>query len=201
VNAGTILNAVAVTVSALALAVTVFLGSRQLIAMRRSNSTLVAIDLLTQECRTKQFLVSEEYVNFELRHEFPAERGVAGLSPEAREHVTRIGLYYASLGMMSVLDVVDHALLISCVHYRVRQSWQVLEPYIEVERKLRKSTYMAYFEHLACVAAEADPAQLHRDLGLRKIGAHSREFAVEFAVMERARTGSVRRPLRRRRSP
>jgi hypothetical protein len=92
---------------------------------------------------------------------------------------------------MSVLDVVDHALLISCVHYRVRQSWQVLEPYIEVERALRKSTYMAYFEHLACVAAEADPAQLHRYLGLRKIGAHSQEFAIEFAAMDRARATVV----------
>jgi hypothetical protein len=82
--------------------------------------------------------------------------------------------------MMSTMGAVDHALLISATHYRVRRCWAILEPYILQERKVRKSTYMAYFEHLAAVAAESDLPALHRSLGLKKIHTHSAELATEF---------------------
>jgi hypothetical protein len=187
VNVGVLMNATALIVSIMALAASVLIGSRQVgvgrrqvQAAQRSDSTLVAVELLTQECRSETFLDSEEYVLWKLREEHSPDRGVDGLPPEARKHVTRIGLYFSSLGMMEKLGGVDHALLISATHYRVRRAWAMLEPYILVERTIRKSTYMAYFEHLAATAGDADLPELHRNLGLKKIGMHSARFAAEF---------------------
>jgi hypothetical protein len=62
----------------------------------------------------------------------------------------------------------------------VRRAWFALEPYILQERKLRSPTYLAYFEHLVCMIAEADLAEIHRGLNLRKIGTRSDRFRREF---------------------
>jgi hypothetical protein len=187
-NSGMLMNATAIAVSVMALAASVLIGirqvrvaHRQVHAAQKSNSTLVAVELLTQECRSEQFLDSEEYVLRSLQARHPPDRGVDGLSADARKHVTRIGLYYSSLGMMSKLGSVDQAILISATHYRVRRCWAVLEPYILAERAIRKSGYMAYFEHLAAVAAESDLPALHRQLGLKRIGAYSEKFVAEFS--------------------
>lgn len=193
-DAGAIMNATAVTVSIVALLASMFIGIRQVrmareqvLAVQKSNSTVVTIELLTQECRSEQFLDSEEFVLRRLQGAYDPEAGVEGLPPAARKHITRIGLYYSSLGMMSVLGIVDHALLISATHYRARRCWAILEPYIRQERKIRKSTYLAYFEHLAAVAAESDLPELHRGLGLKKIDAHSAAFETEFRTANSAR--------------
>lgn len=195
-DASVFLNATAITVSIIALAASLFIGTRQVraaqrqvIAVQKSNNTLVAVELLTKECRSEQFLDSEEFVLRVLRDRHLPDKGVDGLPADARKHVTRIGLYYSSLGMLVKLGWVDHALLISATHYRVRRSWAVLEPYILEERTIRKSTYMAYFEHLAAVAGESNLPQLHRKLGLKKIGAQSRTFAAEFNIKDKRKTG------------
>lgn len=193
---GAFMNATAVTVSIVALLASILIGIRQVrmareqvLAAQRSNSTLVAIELLTQECRSEQFLDSEEFVLRRLRGAYSPEAGVDGLPADARKHITRIGLYYSSLGMMSAMGGVDHALLISAVHYRARRCWQILDPYVRREREIRKSTYLAYFEHLAAVAAESDLPSLHRGLGLMKIDdAHSAAFDTEFGTADAIRT-------------
>ncbi|WP_328475995.1 hypothetical protein OHA21_20770 [Actinoplanes sp. NBC_00393] len=192
---GALMNATAVTVSIMALAASISIGIRQVgmareqvLAAKKMNNTHVAVELLTQECRSEHFLDSEEFVLRRLRAAHGPEAGVDGLPVDARKHITRIGLYYSSLGMMSAMGAVDHALLISSTHYRVRRCWAILEPYILQERKIRKSTYMAYFEHLATVAAESDLPALHRGLGLKSITSKSAELAAEFrdADAERA---------------
>jgi hypothetical protein len=194
-DVGALMNATAVTVSTVAVAASIFIGIRQVrmareqvLAAQKSNSTLVAVELLTQECRSEQFLDSEEFVLRKLRDTHGTAAGVDGLPADARKHITRIGLYYSSLGMMSTMGAVDHALLISATHYRVRRCWAILEPYILQERKIRKSTYMAYFEHLAAVASESDLPRLHRELGLKKIDTRSAQLVAEFHDADSTRT-------------
>lgn len=193
-DVSTLVNLTAVTVSIAALAASIFIGIRQVrmareqvLAAERSNSTLVAIELLTQERRSEQFLDSEEFVLRRLRDAYGPEAGVDGLPPDARKHITRIGLYYSSLGVMSSIGAVDHTALISVTHYQVRQCWAILEPYIQQERKIRRSTYLAYFEHLAVIAAESHLPAMHRSLGLKKIDSHSAEFEREFRQAKVAR--------------
>ena len=188
-DASTLMNATAITVSITALFASILIGIRQVrmareqvLAAQSSNSTQVEINLLTQECRSEQFLDSEEFVLRRLRDAHTPGAGVDGLPAEARKHITRIALFYSSLGMMSTKGAVDHASLISTTHYRVRRSWDVLEPYILQERKIRKSTYMAYFEHLAALAEESDLPALHRSLGLKKMEAYSVDSKSEFRI-------------------
>ncbi|GAA2608611.1 DUF4760 domain-containing protein [Paractinoplanes durhamensis] len=204
-DAAILLNFTAIVISAAALGASLLIGLRQVRAAHQqvhasqeSNNTLVAIELLTQECRSEQFLESEAYVVRHLADDHSPERGVDGLPVDAWKHATRMGLYYSSLGIMSKLGAIDQALLISSTHYRVRRCWKILEPYILREREIRKSTYMAYFEHLAAVAGDADLPGLHRELGLEQIGSRSAEFAAEFdqAAVDRAPA-----PARRRRLP
>jgi hypothetical protein len=148
------------TVAVLTLAALVFAaiqvvrGSRRRGA-QRSNATVVALDLLTQEARPEELLESEDYILRRLRDAHGPDGGVDGLPEEARKHVTRIALFYSSLGMMLTMDSVDQDVLVRAVSYRVLRHWAILEPYIMRERQIRKSRYMAHLEHLAAVAAAA----------------------------------------------
>ncbi|WP_212987141.1 hypothetical protein [Actinoplanes auranticolor] len=93
------MNLIAVVISVSAVVASSLFALRQLRSMRRSDDTLVAIELLTRECRTTEFLESEDFVVSELPKE-SAEGGIAALPAEARRHVSRVGLYYSSLGFL-----------------------------------------------------------------------------------------------------
>ncbi|MFI7546753.1 hypothetical protein [Actinoplanes sp. NPDC049599] len=173
------MNLIAVLISVSAVAASSLFAVHQLRSMRRSNETLVAIELLTRECRTTEFLESEEFVVNELRKHSP-EGGIGALPADARRHVSRIGLYYGSLGFLAVFGGIQEKMVVSLMPWRARRSWFALEPYIMVERTLRSPTHFAYFEHLVCMIAEADLAEIHEGLRLRKIGARSAEFKRQF---------------------
>jgi hypothetical protein len=169
----TLLNLTAIGLSVAALAVSTFFASRQLRSAQASNSTLVAIELLTRETRTEEFLESEDYVWNKLSDDYSAEGGVSGLPLHVREHVIRVGFYYSGLGIMAVFKAVEPNLLISTVYYRVTKSWLILSPYIARERELRGSDYLGFFEHLACLCTAADVPKLRRRLRLQKFdGGH-----------------------------
>ena len=166
---GAVLNTAALLLSIIALTVSTIFAHRQLATARTSNLTLVTIELLTRECRTDEFLESEEYVLNKLSAEHKPDRGVGGLPFSARKHVQRIGLYYSGLGMMSVFRVVDDKLLIATVSYRVRKAWSILCPYVMAEREIRQGTFLSYFEHLASIAFDMDVTSVQKILGLRRV--------------------------------
>jgi hypothetical protein len=165
-------NFAAIVISLSALALSAFFGSRQLRSMQKANSTVVAIELLTRECRSAEFLESEEYVLHELSKESP-DNGVNGLPPEHRRHVSRVGLYFSSLGALSVFGGIETRMIVALVPARARRAWSALEPYILAERRLASPTYLSFFEHLVCLIADADPAKHHKSLGLRKLASYS----------------------------
>ncbi|MFB9238742.1 hypothetical protein ACFFWC_24980 [Plantactinospora siamensis] len=167
-DAGLVFNASAVAISLMALAVSTLLTVWQLRAARSSNLTLVALELLTRECRSEEFLESEDFVLNRLQAEHSPDGGVFGLPFSARKHVQRIGQYYAGLGMISVFHAVDDSLLLGAVHWRVRVAWSILQPYVMAERALRKNRYLSYFEHLACMAGDVDKGDLLAKQRLRK---------------------------------
>ena len=169
-------NLVAVVISVSAVVASSLFAVRQLRSMRRSDDTLVAIELLTRECRTTEFLQSEDYVLHELP-KTPPEGGIGALPAEARQHVSRVGLYYSSLGFLAVFGGLQEKMVVSLMPWRVRRAWFALEPYIMAERAVRSPTHFSFFEHLVCMVAEADLAEIHQSLQLRRIGSRSAEFS------------------------
>ncbi|MEH1167762.1 hypothetical protein V6V47_20495 [Micromonospora sp. CPCC 205539] len=181
------LNIAAITISLAAVALSAFFGLRQLRSMQKSNSTMVTIELLTRECRSNDFLESEEFVLYELSSS-PPEDGLSGLPPKHRRHVTRIGLFFSSLGALSALGGVETRMITAMVPSRARRAWLALEPYIILERKLRSPTYLSFFEHLVCLINDTDPAKHHESLGLRKLES--------ISVQPRTDSGAVGPPTR-----
>jgi hypothetical protein len=175
-DAGVALNATAVMISLIALAISTTTTISQLRMTRSSNLTLVTLELLTRESRTDEFLESEDFILHRLSNEHSPDVGVFSLPFEARKHVQRIGQYYAGLGMILVFRAVDSALLLGAIHWRVQVAWSLLGPYVVAERALRNNQYLSYFEHLACVARDADKAQVLEKQGVRRTGT-SDEFA------------------------
>ncbi|MEV6596664.1 hypothetical protein AB0M36_07315 [Actinoplanes sp. NPDC051346] len=174
-NLNLAVNVAAIVISLTAVALSAFFGLRQLRSMQRANSTVVAIELLTRECRSNDFLESEEFVLYQLSADSPDE-GVNGLPPEHRRHVTRVGLYFSSLGALSVFGGIETRMIVALVPTRARRAWSVLEPYIAAERRLRSPTYLSFFEHLVCLIADADPAKHHASLGLRSMDSRPARF-------------------------
>jgi hypothetical protein len=193
-NSGLAVNLLAALISVSAVAASSLFALRQLRSMRRSDDTLVAIELLTRECRTTEFLESEDFVLHELP-KTPPEGGIGALPAQARQHVSRVGLYYSSLGFLAVFGGLQEKMVVSLMPWRVRRAWFALEPYIMVERAVRSPNHFSFFEHLVCMVAEADLAEVHESLRLRKIGPRSAEF--KRAIQPRsiaASTPKVSRP-------
>lgn len=159
-DAGTVTNVIALSVSVLALTLSTALAVRQLRTTRASgrdaNHTQVLLRL-NGEYRGDEFQESEEYVLDRLAAEHDPELGIDLLPAEARRHVRRVGHYYADYGMLAALPTVDSERIVGVVHYRVRAAWAALEPWVRAERRARGSaTYWRYFEHLACLATVVD---------------------------------------------
>jgi hypothetical protein len=162
-DAGTLTNAVALSVSMLALTMSTVLAVRQLRTTRAtgqdSNHTQVLLRL-NGEYRTDEFQASEEFVLDRLADTHDPELGIGRLPSEARRHVRRVGHYYADYGMLAALPTVDSDRIVGVVHFRVREAWAALEPYTRAERRIRGNSYWRYFEHLACLAAVVDKEKL-----------------------------------------
>lgn len=183
---GTLTNAVAVSVSVLALAMTTALAVRQLrttsASGRDANHTQVLLRL-NGEYRTDEFQASEDYVLGRLAEEHDPALGIGRLPAAARWHVRRVGHYYADYGMLAALPMVDSDRIVGVVHFRVREAWLALEPYIRAERRARGNSYWCYFEHLACLAAAVDKEQLIAKQGLLSVDALA---ADRLAVLRQA---------------
>lgn len=173
-------NIIAITISLSAVAVSAFFGLRQLRSMQKASSAVVAIELLTRECRSSDFLESEEFVLYELSRDSP-NNGVNGLPSEHRRHVSRVGLYFSSLGALSVFGGIETKMIVSLVPTRARRAWSALEPYIIAERRLRSPTYLSFFEHLVCLIADNDPAKHHESLRLRRLNSLSTRSQTDLA--------------------
>ncbi|MEU7752329.1 hypothetical protein [Micromonospora sp. NPDC049171] len=165
--------------SAIAVVVTVVFALRQLRSAQTANQTLVAIELLTRDRSSVEFLHAEDFVLSELtlRHPPPGV-SVSDLPAEARHQVVRLSLYYNGLGQMLAFAAVDPRLLMGTVSYRSRQAWRVLEPYILAERAQRGETYLSHFEHLVHLATHNPWATAVRKFNLRSFGSYPAELGL-----------------------
>lgn len=171
-------NVVAAVGSATAVVVTVVVALRQLRMAQGANHTLVAIELLTRDRSSEDFMRSEDFVLNELTAAYPPPVAVSELPIEARKCVTRLALYYNGLGQMLAFQVVDPRLLMGTVSYRSRNAWRVLEPYILAERARRGETYLSHFEHLVHMATHNPWAAAVRELDLKRFDSYPAELGL-----------------------
>ncbi|WBB68839.1 hypothetical protein [Micromonospora sp. WMMD812] len=172
-------NVVAACGSAIAVVVTVVFALRQLRSAQTANQTLVAIELLTRDRSSDEFLRAEDFVLNELTARYPPpDVSVSALPAEARHQVVRLSLYYNGLGQMLAFVAVDPRLLMGTVSYRSRQAWRVLEPYILAERARRGETYLSHFEHLVHMATHNPWATAVRKFDLKRFDSYPAELGM-----------------------
>jgi hypothetical protein len=170
-DTGTIQNVVTLSVSITALTISTGLAVRQHHFTRstsRDAHTRTALLSLNAEFRTDAFQQSLDYVMNRLTSEFSPDLGLSRLPLEARAHVCRVGQLYGDYGVLAVLPTADREQILSYVHGRVQDAWQVLQPYAAAERVTMRNTYWSYFENLARLAANADKPTILDRLGLRR---------------------------------
>jgi hypothetical protein len=124
--------------------------------------------ILDREFRAPAFLGSENFILHDLAEDY--RDGISGLSAEARGHVCRVGRFYGDAGMVAATSSIDVRLpaasseplgapFLAALHCRAEAVWAVLEPYVEVERRRRGSTWWKHFENLATHRGRAQAAK------------------------------------------
>ncbi len=169
-DAATMYNTVTLSTSLTALVISTLLAAHQIrTAGRSSHDANITHALLTLngEYRSDAFRDSEDFVLNRLAAECSPKLGIADLPLEARRHVYRVGHFYADYGMLAALPTYDERRLLAVVHYRAREAWESLEPFLRAERKIRGNMYWSYFEHLALLASSANKLAILESQGIR----------------------------------
>jgi hypothetical protein len=108
---------------------------------------------LTQDFRSSDFQLAQEYVVNELDNNYPSESGyaISTLPPDARGAATIVITFYITLGAYVAFGLADEKLVIKLFGYRADQAWIALEALIMRERELRQgNSYASFFEDLVC---------------------------------------------------
>jgi hypothetical protein len=179
-------------VSAITVVVTAWFALRQLRSTQSANHTLVAIELLTRDRSSEEFLAAEDFVINELVTRYPPPNVcVSDLPAEARHHVTRLALYYNGLGQMLAFAAVDRRLLMGTVTFRSRQAWRTLEPYILAERARRGETYLSHFEHLVHQATHYPWAKAVRKFDLKRFVTYPADLGLKIGQLQPSQTSAA----------
>jgi hypothetical protein len=168
-NASTILNIAALTLSLIALIVSAFLAVRQLGTMRQTNILPIVTSIL-QEPRSQQFREHLDYISHQLLNEYTPEAGCFELPEPARDHVLSVCYYYEGLGLLVRFGVIDERMAISAFGTYCDRAWRLLEPFILGERRARGSgRFQVYFEDLVCRVRATPPPLVDKHLNLRRV--------------------------------
>jgi hypothetical protein len=162
------LNAIALALSLVALAISARLAKKQTQVMKNANLLPVVIEML-REVRGPEFRPHLDYVQYRLASEYPARLGYSGLPHEAQEHVLATTNLFDQLGLLVAHHVIDEKLVIGYAGSVLDQTWSSLEPFTLEERSLRKRQFLVYFEHLVCRTRTLSPAKVNASLGLQRV--------------------------------
>jgi hypothetical protein len=168
-NASTILNIAALTLSLVALIISAFLAAQQLGTMRQTNLLPIVTSIL-QEPRSQQFREHLDYITHKLLNEYTAETGCFQLPEPARDHVLSVCYYYEGVGLLVRFGVIDERLAISAFGTYCDRAWRLLEPFIFGERRVRGGgRFQVYFEDLVCRVRATPPPLVDKRLDLRRV--------------------------------
>lgn len=161
-------NVVTVILAAAAVLVSVYSILRQSRLARTSKDLDFAVHTLIEYIREKDFQNDQHYVMNHLACTHDPALGIDSLPKGAREAAWHVVFMYETVGMVLALGMVDRRIILSMFNYRIRQTWEVLAPYIRAERQARGAPYVPFFENAYREAIEADPATIYAELKLKK---------------------------------
>ncbi|WP_405576520.1 hypothetical protein [Streptomyces sp. NBC_01092] len=160
------LNALALVVSAAALATSFVAARRQLRLTHHSNLLPIVLDLF-KETRTLEFSRSMEYIRDRLAADHPAGNGYRNLPEEVKVHIRRVGLFYDDVGKLVAHDIVGEQLILGAYGNAISRTWDTLAPYVYAEREKYRNLSMVYFEDLAYRAGRTTMQDVHAAARLR----------------------------------
>jgi hypothetical protein len=152
----------ALTISLVAILVSVVAVRRQIQLSRHSNSIPMLVDLF-REHRSDYLAQVRRYVVYELSTS-DLGNGLAGLPDEQRRHVRDLLWFYDNLGAFVVYEIVDAPLVTGYLGGSVIDAWEKLLPLIDAERANRAAAgrtdhkhWLEYFQYLYHVAVAEGP--------------------------------------------
>jgi hypothetical protein len=169
-----VIGLVGLLISIAALVVAAWTTMRQSGLNRTENNLAMTAEVLIGQLGRDDFQDCQRYVLYHLRDEHDPALGIDGLPHPANNNSWRVGFMYENLGIMLVFGMVDEDIIFSIGHHRLRRSWEILEPYIRAERKIRDAPFLDFFEHAYCQAGDVSPAEIYARLHLRKAPVVSR---------------------------
>jgi hypothetical protein len=104
--------------------------------MHRSNQLPVVISFMN-EYRSDEFLKRERQLWVELPGQHDPEVGFEGMPEPLRTHMYYIGIFYQTIAYLVTNRIYNERLAYLPYHYRLIKTWNVLEPFVQGERRLR----------------------------------------------------------------
>ncbi|GAB3276830.1 hypothetical protein [Kineosporia babensis] len=124
---------IAVGISLLALAITVWLAFKQLSSERAAHHLGIVSDLL-DDFRSSQFHDDHRFLAEELPRTYSPELGVAGLPEEVRERFYRVLYFYQKVALLTALGILSDRRFVQLLHQRMAWVWSGVKPHVEIER-------------------------------------------------------------------
>jgi hypothetical protein len=159
------LNVVTLVVSVIALVTSAWLAWGQLASARKSTVLAMILEGF-RDTRGDDYLKAVEYVLYRLPVEHPQPVAYQQLPEETRRYIQRVGLFYNDLGKLVVHGLVDESLIIGAYGGSLLKAWNLLAPYVYLERQEHQRNPMRYFEDLAWRVSAHRPEDIYRELGL-----------------------------------
>ncbi len=153
---------ISISVSALALLVSLGAGLRQLLLTRQANALPVLVDLFREfrgdRQREARIVVFSEVQSLDLT------RGLDGLPDKQRDRLRDIMWYFDNLGALVTHGIVDIQPIAGFMGGSILTAWERLAPLIYAERTLRghpsdAGQYQQYFENLVHLVERAGPRE------------------------------------------
>ncbi|MBP2183900.1 DUF4760 domain-containing protein [Amycolatopsis magusensis] len=160
---GPVMQIAALTISIIALLVSILAVRRQIQLSRHSNSIPLLVDLFREH--RGEYLAQVRHL---VVHDLSASalsNGLAGLPADQRRQVRDLVWFYDNLGAFVVHKIVDAQLVVGYLGGSVVDVWKKLLPLIEADRVSRKTAgrtdheaWLEYFQYLY-EAAESELAR------------------------------------------
>jgi hypothetical protein len=158
----------AFVLSVIALLLSSMIALRQLRLSEKAMLLPVMVDVL-REFRSSDFKRRQTCVYEHLLCEAPSGEGFDGLPPEIRADALFLSHFYDNVGLLTAAKVADWQPLVAFLGGSAVHAWKLLGPYIEEERKNRKSDYQQFFEDFVACATESPPSNALANMRLRHL--------------------------------
>jgi hypothetical protein len=116
--------------------------------------------------RSEAYRKAWDYIRTELSQFDPVTFGVYGLPKPAVDYALLVGGFYQDIGTLVVTRVMQEDLAAALYYMGIKETWQVLEPYILGERELRRArgsgSFWGSFEHLAAYVNSVSHEKVRR---------------------------------------